>query len=163
MAAPEVAPPVENPVPVQDVALVEDQESVEEPPEVMLVGLAANEEVGAGGGAVTVTVALLFTEPPAPVHASEYVVEVFGETTTDPDVALPVENPVPVQELVFEDVQLSVDELPETTLVGLAEKLEVGAGPRSVTVSVMVFVPFEENDLLALELVPKTFPDSLHE
>ena len=58
---PEVAPPVEKPVPVQEVALVEDQVSVEEPPEVMLVGFAEREAVGEFAG-VTLTVAVSIAE-----------------------------------------------------------------------------------------------------
>jgi hypothetical protein len=42
---------------VQAVALVEDQASVVEPPEITEVGLAEKETVGTGGGAaVTVTI-----------------------------------------------------------------------------------------------------------
>lgn len=50
---PEVAPPVENPLPVQEVALEEDQESVAGCPCVMLLGL--RESVAVGGALVTVT------------------------------------------------------------------------------------------------------------
>jgi hypothetical protein len=49
---PLVAPPVEKFVPVQDVALVEDQLSVEELPEMMDAGLAESETVGGGVGGV---------------------------------------------------------------------------------------------------------------
>ena len=42
---PYVAPPVENPVPVQEAASVEDHESVEDWPEMILVGLAEREAV----------------------------------------------------------------------------------------------------------------------
>ena len=47
---PEVALPVEKPVPVpvHDVALLEDHVSTEESPSVMVVGDAESEEVGAG-------------------------------------------------------------------------------------------------------------------
>lgn len=55
LADPEVAFPVENPLPVQDVALVDDQVRVEDWPEVIGVGFAESAAVGAG--AVTVTVA----------------------------------------------------------------------------------------------------------
>jgi hypothetical protein len=67
-AEPEVALPVEKLVPVQEVALVDDQVRVEVPPEVMLVGEALMVAVGAAGGALTVTVVLLPADPPAPVQ-----------------------------------------------------------------------------------------------
>jgi hypothetical protein len=44
---PEVAPPVENPVPVQDVAPAEDQESVVEEPSDIVEGEAESDAVGA--------------------------------------------------------------------------------------------------------------------
>jgi len=44
----DAAPPVENPVPVQEEALVEDHERVEDWPDVMDVGLAEREAVGTG-------------------------------------------------------------------------------------------------------------------
>ena len=47
--------PVQPPPAVQEVALVEDHVSVALWPEVMLVGFADNDAVGAGGGAVAVT------------------------------------------------------------------------------------------------------------
>jgi hypothetical protein len=47
--------PVEKPVPVQEVALVDDHERVDDWPLVMDAGLA--ESVAVGAGAVTVTVA----------------------------------------------------------------------------------------------------------
>ena len=43
---PEVVPPVEKPVPVQEVALADDHVSVEDWPLVMLVGLAVRVAVG---------------------------------------------------------------------------------------------------------------------
>ncbi len=50
---------------VHEVALVDDQLSVELPPVVTEVGFAVSVSVGAGG-AVTVTVALCDTVPPSP-------------------------------------------------------------------------------------------------
>jgi hypothetical protein len=60
---PEV-PEAENPVPEHEVALVEDHESVEDWPEVMEVGLAVREAVGAGGGGVYAA------RPSSPTHPS---------------------------------------------------------------------------------------------
>ncbi len=49
LTEPEVAPPVLKPLPVQDVAFVEDQDSEEEEPAVIEVGTAESVAVGAGG------------------------------------------------------------------------------------------------------------------
>jgi len=57
---------------VQDVAFVELHVTVEEPPELTLEGSADMETVGSPGvTVVTVTFAVLVTEPPAPEHVSE--------------------------------------------------------------------------------------------
>jgi hypothetical protein len=55
--------PVEKPVPVQEVALVDDQERVDDWPLVIDVGLAVSEAVGAGAVTVTVAFALADTLP----------------------------------------------------------------------------------------------------
>jgi hypothetical protein len=54
---------VEKPVPVQRVALVDDQVRVDDWPLVMDVGLAVSEAVGAGAVTVTVAFALADTLP----------------------------------------------------------------------------------------------------
>ena len=70
------APANVPPVAVQDVALVELQVSVEDPPLATLVGLAVTMAVGTGL-AVTVMVAVASAlVPPEPVQVSEYVVPV---------------------------------------------------------------------------------------
>ncbi len=61
--------PLQPPLAVHEVALVDVQLSVDAPPVVTEVGLAVNVSVGAGG-AVTVTVALFDTVPPSPAHSS---------------------------------------------------------------------------------------------
>ena len=70
-SSPEVAlgPTPHAPEEVQDVAFVEDQVSIENPPLVTDVGFAASDTVGAGGNTVTVTVALAL--PPEPVQVRE--------------------------------------------------------------------------------------------
>ena len=68
--------PLQPPVAVQDVALVELQVSVEVPPLAIDVGFADSVAVGTGL-AVTVTVAVVAVlVPPAPVQVNEYVVVV---------------------------------------------------------------------------------------
>jgi hypothetical protein len=66
--------PLQPPEAVQDVALVELQVNVEDPPLVVVVGLAVSMAVGTGL-VVTVTVAPAgVLVPPAPVQINEYVV-----------------------------------------------------------------------------------------
>jgi hypothetical protein len=68
--------PLQPPEAVQDVALVELQVNVEDPPLVVVVGLAVSMAVGTGL-AVTVTVAAAAVlVPPVPVQVREYVVSV---------------------------------------------------------------------------------------
>ena len=55
-------------VPKHDVALVETQESVDDWPEVIEVGLAERVAVGTGIGAFIVTVVEALADPPAPVQ-----------------------------------------------------------------------------------------------
>jgi hypothetical protein len=64
--------PLQPPVAVHDVALVELQVSVEKPPLAIVVGFAVSVAVGTGA-MVTVAVAAVLV-PPAPVHVNEYVV-----------------------------------------------------------------------------------------
>ena len=67
---PEVAlSPNQAPEAVQELAFVEDQVSVEDPPLATDAGLAASDTVGAGGNTVTVTVALAL--PPEPLQVRE--------------------------------------------------------------------------------------------
>jgi hypothetical protein len=107
VAEPEVVLLVENPEPVQLVAFVEDHVSVEDCPEVIEVGLAVSEAVGTT--AFTVTVALAFALPPAPVHVTEYVVVTVGETVALPEVP-EAEKLVPEQEVALVEDQVSVDD-----------------------------------------------------
>ncbi len=61
--------PLQPPLAVHALALLDDQLSVELAPVRIDSGLAVSVSVGAGG-AVTVTVTLLDTVPPSPVHSS---------------------------------------------------------------------------------------------
>lgn len=66
--------PDQPPEAAQELALVEDQLSVDDPPLVTDVGFAASETVGTGGGGGvpdTVTVADALALPPEPVQARE--------------------------------------------------------------------------------------------
>lgn len=159
---PEVAPPVEKFVPVQDVVFAEDHATDPAPPAPIEDGAAVRLAVGVGAG-VTVTVALPVFVPPEPVQERLYAVVTEGDTVTEPEIAPPVVNPVPVQEVALDDDQVSVELLPFTIEVGDAESATVGGRPLSVTVSVTVFIPAEEKDFAAVAAEPNIVPASLHE
>lgn len=96
--------PVHEPSALQAVALVDDQVSVELPPEATEPGLALILTVGAGLAVlpVTVTVADWVAEPPGPVHvSSNTVVLVRGPVERRPPVEiLPCQPPEAVQAVV---------------------------------------------------------------
>jgi hypothetical protein len=70
-AEPEIPDAVKLP-PLQDVALVELQERVDDFPAIIDVGLAESEAVGAGGGgAATLTVVVALADPPFPEQVIE--------------------------------------------------------------------------------------------
>jgi len=123
--------PVHAPEATQDVASVEDQVRVEDAPLVTDVGLAANDTVGTGaGGAPTVTVVEALPVPPAPVQASVNVpVLVNAPLDWLPKIVLgPDQAPVAKQEAELFDDQVSVEDPPLATEVGLAAIDTVGAG-----------------------------------
>ena len=140
--------PNHEPEAEQLVALVLLHVSVELLPLVTEVGFAERLTVGVGVAAVTVTVADLLVDPPAPVQLNEYVlvlvrlpVEAVPLVACAPDHA-----PEAVQLVAFEVLHVSVEPLPLVTEAGFAERLTVGAGVPAVTVTVA--------DLLAVPPLP---------
>ena len=133
-------PPDQPPEAVQAVALLEDQVRVELPPLVTLVGLALSETVGGG---VTETVTDCAAEPPAPVHASVYlVVAVSGAVLWEPLVGFePLQPPEAVQDVALLDDQTKDAALPLVIELGLAVKLTVGAGALTETVADCAALP----------------------
>ncbi len=103
---PDQAPPA-----VHEVALVDDQVSVEEVPATTVDGTAVNEIVGSGAGA-TVTVTDWLALPPAPVQPrTKVLVAVRLLRSSLPEVAFaPDQSPEALQELALLDDQLSVEE-----------------------------------------------------
>jgi len=121
--------------------LAEDQVRVEDAPLVTDVGLAVSDTVGAGGVTVTVTEAL--PVPPAPVQARVNV-PVLANAPLDwlPKIVLvPDQAPVAKQEAELFDDQVSVEDPPLATEVGLAVRDTVGAGGLTVTVAEALPVP----------------------
>ena len=111
------------------------------------------------------------------VHVSVYVVVVEGDTVAVPEVAPPVEKPVPVHELAFDDVQLSCTEpCPAMMVADWGERSAVGGGetvtlgeqftvvePPPVTVTEADFVPVVEYPVEMLFVVPLRPSVPLHE
>jgi copper(I)-binding protein len=115
-----------------EVASVDVQVSVDDPPDWILAGFAERFTVGSS---VTVTVAVASEVPPGPVTVMVYVVVVSGVTEREP---LTPTDPIPLSmlaEVASVDVQERVDVPPDWMLAGLAERLTVGS---SVTVTVAV-------------------------
>jgi hypothetical protein len=121
---------------VQDVALVEDQVSVDVLPMSTVEGFAEIVTTGAGG--VTVTVADCEALPPAPVHDSVYVVlEVSAPVDTLPFSGSPPDHPPPdpLHEVALVVTQVMVDALPLSIVLGVAVIVTVGAGALTETVA----------------------------
>lgn len=144
VSVPDVAlAPLQAPVAVQLVALVEDHVKVEEPPFATVIGFAVSVSVGTGG---TVTVTDRLIVPPAPVQFRLNVL-VLASAPVDwlPDVALvPDQAPEAVHEVAFADDQVSVEDTLAFTVAGLALNESVGAG----------FVTSIVTELFALPLAP---------
>ena len=87
--------------------------------------------------AATVTVVDWAAEPPVPLQVKVYlVVAVRAPVLCEPLVAsLPLHPPDAVQDVVLVDDQVSVAAAPLLTVLGLAEKVTVGAGALTVTVA----------------------------
>ena len=145
---PEVAlEPDQPPEAVQEVAFVEAQVRVDEPPLVTVGGLAVSEAVGPA--AVTVTVRDALCVPPAPVQERlKVLVLVNAPVDALPEVArAPDQAPDAVQEVALVEDQLSVDDPPLGTDVGFAEIDTVGAGggggvPLTLTWAEALALPF---------------------
>jgi hypothetical protein len=127
--------PDQPPDAAQEVALVEDQVSVDEPPLAMLVGLALKLTLGVGADTETVTDCAAV--PPAPVQVNvKLVAAVRSAVAWEPLVAmLPLQPPEATQEVALLEDQVSVEALPLLTVVGLALRVTEGAGVVTVTVA----------------------------
>ena len=123
--------PLQPPVAAQDVALVELQRSVEDPPLGMLVGFAVNVAVGTGLAVITVTVAAAAVlVPPGPVQVNEYAVFAVKALVLCVPLAanVPLQPPEAVQDVALVELQVSVEAPPLATLVGFAVSVAVGTG-----------------------------------
>ncbi len=166
--------PVHPPVAVHDVASVELQLSVVEPPGATTDGSAENVSVGNGGG-FTITITLELT----PSHVKVYVfVDVRLDRRSEPDVdRLPVHEPDDVHDVAFVLDQFNVVEPLYATVVGVAVSVTVG-GTVTVTDCDAVLPPALEHvrvnvlldavsDVLAslpeVPFAPIQAPDAVHD
>ena len=132
--------PDQPPDAVQLVALLDDQLSIADPPLLTVVGLALRPTVG---GPETLTVTDWLALPPGPLQASVKVVVALSA----PVLALPLVGSLPDQppeavQLALVEDQLSVDDPPVLTVVGLALRLTVGlGGADTLTVTDLLALP----------------------
>jgi hypothetical protein len=123
--------PVQPPLAVHELALVEDQVSTAVPPDCTEAGLADSETVGAAAwlALVTATATVLLIEPPVPVQASaKFVAAERALVALEPDTpSVPLQPPDAVQLLALAADHVSVVLDPDVTDVGEAENVRVGA------------------------------------
>ena len=133
--------PVKAPDAAQLSALVDDQVSVELPPEATLAGFALKDTVG--GFTLTDTVAELRADPPSPVHSrTNFVVALKATVVCVPLVGcVPVHPLEAVQVFAFVEDQVSSDLPPLLTVVGVALIVTVGSGAVTVTVAEFAALP----------------------
>jgi hypothetical protein len=127
-ALPDVArAPNHAPDALQDVAFVEDQLRVADPPLVTEVGFAEIDTVGTGGGGgvpVTLTWTASLALPCGPVQVSEKLLLVLSDPVDwIPEVALfPDQAPVAEHDTVFVELHVSTEAPPLATELGFATR-----------------------------------------
>lgn len=116
--------PDHAPEAAHELALVDDQVSVDMPPLVTVVGLALSVTAGAAGGGdpTTTTVTDCVVGPPRPEHVKENaLLETRGPMLCEPDVGFgPDQAPDAVHDVAFVEDQCSVVEPLTSTVVGSA-------------------------------------------
>ncbi len=127
--------PDQAPEAVQEVALVDDQLSVELVPLVIALGPTLRLTVGAGD--VTVTVADCAAPPPGPVQVNVYAaLAVSTPVDCEPlSASLPDQAPEAEQDVAFVADQVSVELVPLVMVLGLALSLTVAAGGVTDTIA----------------------------
>jgi len=112
------------------------------------------ERVHEGPCTDTVIVSVSVAVPPGPVQDTEYVVVLEGVTMTEPDVAPPVEKPVPVHEVALVELHESDDKSPEIIAPGAAVRLTVGAFEGGGVDAIVTRAPQKAISPCALVTVP---------
>jgi hypothetical protein len=126
---------------VQAVALAADQVSIELVPLATELGAALSRTVGAGE--LTETVADWVALPPGPVHVNEYV-ELADIAPVDCEPLsplLPLQPPDALHEVALVLDQVSKEEAPEFTVLGVALSVTIGALLETVTVADCAALP----------------------
>lgn len=120
--------PLQAPLAVQDVVLLEVHVNVERPPAATTGGDAFSVTVGTGR--MVTVVAMGAVMPPGPAQMSEYAVaSVNGPVLWLPPAAsVPLQPPEARQEVALVELHVSTEAFPEATAVGSAASLAVGAG-----------------------------------
>lgn len=127
---------------MQEVALVDDQFSVDDPPCTTELGEDVSVKVGAGVGNVTATVTSLAVVPPVPVQVRVNVVVCDSAAVTCvPEVALaPLQPFDAVQDVALVVDHVSVDVPPCATWAGFAESVTAGGGGTVLTTTLADWV-----------------------
>jgi len=119
---------------VHDVAFVELHVNVLLPPLLTVVGEAVSTTVGGGVELVTVTEALAWAVPPAPVQVSMNVALAFSVPLRLPETGFaPLQSPDAVHDVAFVELHVKVPLPPVTMVVGDAVSVTVGAGVAPAT------------------------------
>lgn len=152
--------PLQPPDAVQDVAFVEDQVRVDEPPEEMADGEAEKLTVGATAPEVTVIEVDLLVEPPAPEHVIVYEAFAVGDTDSVPEVAFDPDQSLDAeQDVALVEDQVRVEASPEAIEDGEAEKETVGAGVGGgVDVGGITVSHILTSSKIALLFIPEALP-----
>jgi len=151
--------PDQPPEAAQLLALVVDQLNVAEPPLLTVAGLALRLTVG---GAATLTVTEWLALPPGPLQVSvKAVAALSAPVPALPLVgSLPDQPPEPVQLLALVEDQLSIEDPPRLTVVGLALRLTVGLPTAACTVIVKAGKVADPLPSLTLIRMPALLPTS---
>jgi hypothetical protein len=133
--------PVQPPEAVQEVALVELQVSVEDPPLAIDVGFAVSVAVGTGATVTVADAAVLV--PPAPVHVSVYAVLVVSVPVFWVPLAVfvPLQPREAVHDVALVELHVSVEFPPPAIVVGFAVSMAVGTGAMVTVADVALLVP----------------------
>jgi hypothetical protein len=120
--------PLQAPLALQDVVLLEVHVNVERPPAATTGGDAVN--VTAGTGRMVTVATRGAVTPPGPAQMSEYAVAaVNGPVLWLPLAAsVPLQPPEALHEVAWVELHVSTEAFPEATAVGAAASAAVGAG-----------------------------------
>lgn len=151
--------PLHAPLALHAVALVLDQVSIDDALYATEAGFVVKFIVGAGS--VTVTVTVLLTDPPAPLHCSVKVLACISKLISSAPCTVfsPDHAPLAMQVVASAAVHVNVAVSPATTMSGAASKTSVGdlLGPLPLSGS----VGFSALSTHAIKVTPSTRTSAL--